>query len=1014
MLNLKKVIASICVIALMLSTVAFAANYSDVAENSAYYEAVETLSKLGIVTGYEDGSYKPEVTVTRAEMAALVARIQGYDETAKANADTIFTDVPKAHWASGYVAQAANQGIINGYGDGTFGPDDTVTYEQAVKMIMATLGFTPYANFNGGYPTGYLTAATRYGVTNGVSNAVVGTGANRGTIAQLLNNAIDTPLMVQNSWSTNGEVQFVVYDGSDKVDNLYKTLMSEYLGVVKLKGVVVENSVINTAGSKTIENDKAATIEVDVTDNFSTNHKDFQFSGTTYNGEDVFLVGESDAEDFIGQAVVLYVVENDDDEYEVVSIAADTTKNEIVTINLSQFGYYEAGKIYYAEEAGDDDYIYEEVEATNVIFNGNRVAASTVLSGKGATDKYVAADGLTKLGGEIVLVNNDKDPEFDLIFVEIAATAVVEEVADEVVTFKENAAWILYDDTSYMEISEIDFAEKTNKVISLVKDGEEIAYTDLNEWDVLSVLANNESNKGLIQVEVISNAIEGAISASSKSNTSVGGKAYTIDGKKYDVAVGYKTDSLAVGDAGTFYIDKYGKIAAFNEDSTVSGVAGSYAYILKMVADEDSMGEKELVFLLLTADGIKEVNAASRVKVNYATDATVVRELATDLSLATPSTAVSGFFTGTGVAEDIVVKYTVNSKGELNSITTANHNDRFELTATYNAAVSNQDQTYDADKGKLGKFVDADATVFFIDAVDKKSTVGTLADLSDETDYNVRYIYADNKAVDNNIIVILGGMDNIAPSTTAAIITDIATGIDEEGATIYTLSYVQDGEEVTGVSTVEDVVVAGCTGYAINKITIGDIVKVKLNSAGNIVRIEGIIDFVEGGRLAGAGFDSYVTAFASGTDYVGGPVAWAKKGGYVAFNTTGGASYNLPLESEADIINLNKADQISVVEFKANGSVSVKNGSGSNFKFYEKLYDDNAAGNAKQNDVKIYDAEALAAAETALEIAAAAVSTEDGTLGAIEAYTDHVFCRYYDGDLVEVVIVKAPLEIKVK
>jgi hypothetical protein len=163
MLNLKKVIALVCVFALALSTVAFGATYADVPEDSAYYEAVETLTKLGIVEG-DDNGYRPEDGVTRAEMAALIARIQGYGETAKPAANTNFTDVPSTHWASGFIANAAGMGIINGYGDGTFGPEDPVLYEQAVKMVMATLGYTPFAEKNGGYPTGYLAAAQRCNV----------------------------------------------------------------------------------------------------------------------------------------------------------------------------------------------------------------------------------------------------------------------------------------------------------------------------------------------------------------------------------------------------------------------------------------------------------------------------------------------------------------------------------------------------------------------------------------------------------------------------------------------------------------------------------------------------------------------------------------------------------------------------------------------------------------------------------------------------------------------------------
>ena len=66
MKNRKKLIALVAILAMVLSTVALGATYTDVADDSAYSVAVESLSKLGIVTGYEDGTYGPEKSVTRA------------------------------------------------------------------------------------------------------------------------------------------------------------------------------------------------------------------------------------------------------------------------------------------------------------------------------------------------------------------------------------------------------------------------------------------------------------------------------------------------------------------------------------------------------------------------------------------------------------------------------------------------------------------------------------------------------------------------------------------------------------------------------------------------------------------------------------------------------------------------------------------------------------------------------------------------------------------------------------
>lgn len=213
MRNLKKVIALVAVFAMMVSTVAFAATFDDVADGDNYYEAIETLNKLGVITGDDENndgvmSFRPADSITRAEIAVIVARIQG-QTGAVAQTNTIFTDVPSTHWASGYIASVSNMGIVNGYGDGTFGPDDNVLYEDVIKMLMETLGYKPYAQENGGYPTGYILAAQRQQVLNGVVGGAEGTQATRGQVAQMTNNAIDTPLMER--YTYGGTEQYVIW-----------------------------------------------------------------------------------------------------------------------------------------------------------------------------------------------------------------------------------------------------------------------------------------------------------------------------------------------------------------------------------------------------------------------------------------------------------------------------------------------------------------------------------------------------------------------------------------------------------------------------------------------------------------------------------------------------------------------------------------------------------------------------------------------------------------------------------
>ena len=142
MRNLKKTLAVVLTLAMVLSMGFSAFAYTDVAEGTKVSEAVDVLSNLNILTGFEDGTFKPEETVTRAQMAAIICRTLGYEDQAKSSmGSTVFNDVAADHWAAGYINVAQSLQIINGYGDGNFGPEDQVTYEQAVKMIVVALGY---------------------------------------------------------------------------------------------------------------------------------------------------------------------------------------------------------------------------------------------------------------------------------------------------------------------------------------------------------------------------------------------------------------------------------------------------------------------------------------------------------------------------------------------------------------------------------------------------------------------------------------------------------------------------------------------------------------------------------------------------------------------------------------------------------------------------------------------------------------------------------------------------------
>lgn len=112
--------------------------YPDVSAGDWYNKAIATLSRMDILSGYEDGSFRPNATVTRAEFAAMAAR---FDTEAKP-VDTPFTDLTGC-WAADEIAKAYGKGWVNGYGDNTFRPNGPITRAEAVTLINRVLRRLP-------------------------------------------------------------------------------------------------------------------------------------------------------------------------------------------------------------------------------------------------------------------------------------------------------------------------------------------------------------------------------------------------------------------------------------------------------------------------------------------------------------------------------------------------------------------------------------------------------------------------------------------------------------------------------------------------------------------------------------------------------------------------------------------------------------------------------------------------------------------------------------------------------
>ena len=152
MKKLKKVLSLVLVLAMALSMFgasAFAAgttDYTDDADLTYGSKAVAVMSDLGVINGFDDGSFRPSSDYTRAQAAKVITYMlatPAIAEKLNAPAKDVFADVKTDHWAAADVAYAVDKKIIAGYGDGTYGPNDPLTRDQWLKMLLVALGKDP-------------------------------------------------------------------------------------------------------------------------------------------------------------------------------------------------------------------------------------------------------------------------------------------------------------------------------------------------------------------------------------------------------------------------------------------------------------------------------------------------------------------------------------------------------------------------------------------------------------------------------------------------------------------------------------------------------------------------------------------------------------------------------------------------------------------------------------------------------------------------------------------------------
>ena len=200
---MKKLLAMVLALVMTLSlAVSASAVKADEKINEDYAEAVAVLNGMGVFKGYEDGSFKPENKITRAEVATIIYRIYTKD-VAKNDKSGLyasynkFTDMAGAGWAAGYIGYCANAELVKGYPDGTFKPSGNVTGYEVLAMILRAVGYDKNGEFTGAdWALNVAKYAEQLGILKNVAKTTdLSAPATRELVAEILFRAIQSPMV---------------------------------------------------------------------------------------------------------------------------------------------------------------------------------------------------------------------------------------------------------------------------------------------------------------------------------------------------------------------------------------------------------------------------------------------------------------------------------------------------------------------------------------------------------------------------------------------------------------------------------------------------------------------------------------------------------------------------------------------------------------------------------------------------------------------------------------------------
>ncbi|MDP4133086.1 MAG: S-layer homology domain-containing protein [Bacillota bacterium] len=523
-------------------------NFSDVDGSTTLGNAINELVGRKIITGFPDGTFKSGQTITRAEFAKIIVCFKNVDVAV--SYDTGFLDVDSVgqggHWAKPYIKIAKDMGIIVGFPDGTFKPDEPVTYEQAVKMIMCSLGYTAYE-----YPAGFIQIAMQKKLlTDSTHTGLQSDPVSRGSVSIFVFNALSIPentAIIPTNTSTGGG-NFIFKDSGGGGGGGGG---SDYTR--RILGVVWGNSTtLLDNGSSELDEDE---LLIKTDEKLEKLPVDSSIVPSRY----------------IGEYVRASIKEDDDGKEYVSKIEVMDNYNDTTYIDAEDYidFYYDSVSACNVLKYYDGNYSktinFEDLSNVYIIYNGKSIG--TKESGYTFDSSYIKNLKV----GTLTLISNDKNKKVNVVMIDSYATSWV---------YSRNASTcIIKCKYGHEDVN----ATARSRNVSIYKDNSLIGVSEITAGDIIDYKQSLDGK--ILTIYDTSKVITGTISQLKDDYLKLSGndKEYHYNYNYLDYFKNYADPDKYTpqkDDKVKIYLNFKGKIAAI--EPVTSTDTSQYGYIVAM------------------------------------------------------------------------------------------------------------------------------------------------------------------------------------------------------------------------------------------------------------------------------------------------------------------------------------------------------------------------------------------------------------------------------------------------